>query len=77
MASKVTITIYHNPRCGKSRATLTILTGHGFDPAVVEYLKNPPTKVELREILKKLGMKPEQIVVNNNDFFFCYRSIIL
>ena len=56
MASKDMITIYHNPRCGKSRSALTILTEHGIDPVVVEYLKNPPTKDELREILKKLAV---------------------
>ena len=67
MASKDMITIYHNPRCGKSRSALTILTEHGIDPVVVEYLKNPPTKDELREILKKLAMKPEQIVRKSEE----------
>ena len=69
MASKVTVTIYHNPRCGKSRAALAILTGHGFDPVVVEYLNNPPTKDELRAILKKLSMKPEQIVRKGEEVY--------
>jgi len=69
MASKDTITIYHNPRCGKSRAALALLTHQGIDPVVVEYLKNPPTKDELRAILKKLAMKPEQIVRKGEDVY--------
>ena len=63
------ITIYHNPRCGKSRAALAILQEHGIEPVVVEYLKTPPTKDELRAILKKLGMKPEQLVRKGEDAF--------
>jgi arsenate reductase (glutaredoxin) len=69
MAGKDTITIYHNPRCGKSRAALAILAESGIDPVVVEYLKNPPTKDEMRAILKKLGMKPEQIVRKGEDVY--------
>lgn len=56
------ITIYHNPRCSKSRKTLALLQEHGIEPTVVEYLKNPPDKRELEIITRKLGVKPEQIV---------------
>ena len=63
------ITIYHNPRCGKSRDTLAILEKKGVTPEIVEYLKAPPTKEDLRGILKKLGMKPEQIVRKGEDVF--------
>ncbi|UCH49265.1 MAG: arsenate reductase (glutaredoxin) [Betaproteobacteria bacterium] len=56
------VTIYHNPRCSKSRKTLALLEEHGIEPTVVEYLKNPPDKQELGTITRKLGMKPEQIV---------------
>ena len=69
MAGKESITIYHNPRCGKSRAALAILAEHGIEPVVIEYLKNPPTKDELRAILKKLGMKPEHIVRKDEDVY--------
>jgi arsenate reductase len=55
-------TIYHNPRCSKSRAALAILALHGTEPFVIEYLKNPPSKEELQAILKKLAMKPAQLV---------------
>ncbi len=54
--------IYHNPRCRKSRETLELLRRHGIEPEIVEYLKTPPTKEELRDILRKLGMKPQDIV---------------
>lgn len=63
------ITIYHNPRCGKSRDTLALLRARGIDPTVVEYLKTPPTKGELRLILKKLGMRPEQLVRKGEDVY--------
>ncbi len=56
------ITIYHNPRCSKSRKTLALLQERGIEPTVVEYLKNPPDKRELETITRKLGVKPEQIV---------------
>ncbi|HEX7813470.1 MAG TPA: arsenate reductase (glutaredoxin) [Burkholderiales bacterium] len=66
---KTGVTIYHNPRCGKSRDTLAILQDKGVEPDIVEYLKTPPTAAELRGILKKLGMKPEQIVRKGEDVY--------
>ncbi len=54
--------IYHNPRCSKSRQTLQLLKDKGIEPEVVRYLETPPTKEELRDVLRKLGMKPEEIV---------------
>lgn len=50
------ITIYHNPRCSKSRQTLQLLEERGIDPSIVLYLENPPTRPELRALLKKLGI---------------------
>src|SRR5690242_6376179 len=58
----MSLTIYHNPRCSKSRQTLELITAKGLKPRIVEYLKTPPTAKELDEILKKLGLEPEQIV---------------
>ena len=55
-------TIYHNPRCSKSRATLAILEQVGIDYSVVEYLKNPPTKNELTDILSKLGVSARTLI---------------
>jgi len=54
--------IYHNPRCSKSRKTLAIIREKGEEVEIVEYLNNPPNKIELKEVLKKLGMKPGQII---------------
>lgn len=67
--TKTPFTIYHNPRCSKSRSALAILEEKGIQPAVVEYLKTPPTREELRAILKKLDMKPEQIVRKGEDVY--------
>lgn len=66
---KSAVTIYHNPRCGKSRGALALLEEKGVQPQIIEYLKNPPTKEELRSIVKKLGMKPEQIVRKGEDVY--------
>jgi arsenate reductase len=54
----MSVRIYHNPRCSKSRATLALLEDHGHAPEIVEYLKTPPTEDELRQVLKALGMGP-------------------
>lgn len=54
--------IYHNPRCSKSRETLELINEKGEEVEVVEYLKNNPSKKELKDILMKLNLKPEQIV---------------
>jgi arsenate reductase len=63
------VTIYHNPRCSKSRETLALIEKKGLQPQIVEYLKTPPTKEELRSLLKKLGMKPEQLVRKGEDAY--------
>ena len=57
-----TVTIYHNPRCSKSRQTLELLQAKGIEPTVVEYLKTPPSAAELTEILAKLGKRPAEIL---------------
>lgn len=62
-------TIYHNPRCSKSRETLALLKEHGVEPKIVEYLETPPSADELRGVLKKLGMKPEQLVRKKEDVY--------
>ena len=58
----MSVTIYHNPRCSKSRQTLALLEEKGVAPDIVEYLKTPPSAAELKAILKKLGLKPQEIV---------------
>jgi arsenate reductase len=61
-AADMTVTIYHNPRCAKSRATLQLLEAKGMTPKVVDYLKTPPSAAELKAILKKLGLKPRDLI---------------
>ena len=56
------VTIYHNPRCSKSRATMKILEEKGIKPKVIEYLKTPPDAKTLDGFLKKLGMEPRQLM---------------
>lgn len=55
-------TIYHNPRCSKSRQTLTLLQERGVEPTVVEYLKTPPSPEELDRLLNLLGMEPRELM---------------
>jgi arsenate reductase (glutaredoxin) len=58
----MTVTIYHNPRCAKSRATLQLLESRGIKPNIVDYLQTPPSAAELKAILKKLGIKPRDLL---------------
>jgi arsenate reductase len=64
-ARPVSVTIYHNPRCSKSRATLQLLEARGIKPKIVEYLKTPPSAAEIKAILKKLGLKPHDLMRKN------------
>jgi len=54
--------IYYNPRCSKSRQALAMIREKGEEVDIVEYLNNPLNKIELKKLLKKLGMKPEHII---------------
>lgn len=56
------VTIYHNPQCGTSRNTLALIRHFGFDPRVIEYVNNPPTREELVAILAKAGLSPRDVV---------------
>ena len=58
----MSVRIYHNPRCSKSRATLALLEENGHAPVVVEYLKTPPTEDELRQVLAALGLGPRDVM---------------
>ena len=57
-----TTTIYHNPKCGTSRKALGILRDAGHGPRIIEYLKTPPTRAELTDLLKKMGLTPRQLL---------------
>lgn len=58
----MSVTIYHNPRCTKSRATLALLRDKGIEPKIVDYLETPPTADELKGILAKLGLGPREVI---------------
>jgi len=61
----MSVKIYHNPRCGKSRQTLQLLQEQGIEPEIIEYLKTPPSAEELNIILKKLGIEPRELMRKN------------
>ena len=52
----MTVTIYHNPRCSKSRQTVALIGARGIEPVIVEYLKTPPDAAQLRRIIDGLGI---------------------
>ncbi len=58
----MSVKIYHNPRCTKSRLTLALLKERGIKPQVIEYLQTPPTVKELEDILQMLAMKPRDLM---------------
>jgi arsenate reductase len=55
-------TIYHNPRCSKSRQTLQLLTDNGVEPEVVLYLETPPSAAQLKQLLSKLGISARELL---------------
>ncbi len=65
----MTTTIYHNPRCTKSRLTLQLLQDKEMTPVVVEYLKTPPSAEVLKEILDMLGMTPQELMRKNEAVY--------
>lgn len=58
----MSVTIYHNPRCTKSRQTLQLIEEKGINTHVIEYLKTPPHAADLKDLLNKLGMKPRELM---------------
>lgn len=58
----MTKTLYHNPRCSKSRAALELLEQRGADVTVIRYLETPPSKQELKDVLQKLNLTPRDIM---------------
>lgn len=56
------VTIYHNPKCSKSREALALLEAKGIAPRVVEYLKTPPSRTELERILNLLDIEPRALM---------------
>lgn len=56
------VTIYHNPRCTKSRQTLQLLRERGIEPQIIEYLKTPPSQDTLKQLLTQLDLEPRQLL---------------
>lgn len=59
--------IYHNPRCSKSRQTLQLLEDNGVTPEIILYLETPPNKATLQDLLKKLGMSARELLRKGED----------
>lgn len=70
-----TVKIYHNPRCSKSRDTLSLLKANGIDPEVVLYLETPPDAATLRQLLKMLGMASARDLMRQKEDL--YKSLDL
>jgi arsenate reductase len=56
------VTIYHNPRCSKSRQTLQLLRDQGVEPVIVEYLKHPLSEARIKQLLKMLDIEPRELL---------------
>lgn len=62
-------TLYHNPKCSKSRQALDLLRKRGIEPEVVEYLKKPPDASTLRELIRKLGVEAHAVLRTKEDAY--------
>src|SRR5438874_13748033 len=60
--SEMTVTIYHNPSCSNSRAALATIRERGIEPTIIEYLKTPLTKDQLRALVEKMGVPVKDVV---------------
>jgi arsenate reductase (glutaredoxin) len=61
------LTLYHNPRCSKSRGALELLEARGLHPTIVRYLDTPPDAAQLREVVKKLGTGARAMLRTGED----------
>lgn len=61
------VTIYHNPRCSKSRQTLALLEEKGIEPEVVLYLETPPDAEQLQTLVKQLGISPRELIRTSEE----------
>jgi arsenate reductase len=61
------LTLYHNPRCSKSRGALELLEARGLAPTIVRYLETPPSAAELHALLAKLGLSARQLLRSGED----------
>ncbi|WP_411879903.1 arsenate reductase (glutaredoxin) [Polaromonas sp. YR568] len=62
MPSTATVTIYHNPQCGTSRNVLALIRNAGIEPEVIEYLKTPPTRETLQELIAQMAVPVREVI---------------
>lgn len=65
----VSYTIYHNPKCSKSRATLALLEAHNITPTIIEYLRNPPDEKTLDQLLNLLELEPRELMRQKEEAY--------
>ena len=65
----MTVTIYHNPQCSKSRATMEYLEENGIEAEVIKYMDTPPDAAALKELLTMLGMSPRELMRKHETVF--------
>ena len=61
-APSVSVTIYHNPNCGTSRNTLGLIRNAGIEPRIIEYLKTPPDRATLLDLLERMRLRPRELL---------------
>ncbi len=69
MSGAATVTIWHNPRCTKSRGTLELLRERGIEPVIVDYRNDPPGAAEIEHALQLLGMQPRELMRKNEAVY--------
>ena len=62
MTEPAPVTIYHNPACGTSRNTLALIRNAGVEPTVIEYLKAPPDRATLTDLIARAGLRPRELL---------------
>jgi arsenate reductase len=65
----MSVTIYHNPVCGTSRKTLEAIRATGVEPEIIEYVKTPPSRAKLQELIAKAGLTVRQAMRNKGDLY--------
>lgn len=65
----MSVTIYHNPVCGTSRKTLEAIRATGVEPEIIEYIKTPPSRAKLQELIAKAGLTVRQAMRNKGDLY--------
>ena len=65
----MTVTLWHNPRCSKSRATLDLLKSKGIEPSVREYLKQPPSRAEIETLIRLVGGDASELIRDGEPEF--------